>query len=158
MGSAGQQRVVAEKGLRDQGYLPTAYAADYGRIVYSLVSHRVDSFLRVVPKRGLEPPRGCPHMVLNHARLPFRHFGTFRAISARPSSPYRPDRLINLPRPFLEIKSFLNNREKRVISNPKRIVFFIPCFPFPFHLDEILQFYSILDQSIWNCFYSTLHI
>ena len=24
----------------------------------------------MVPKRGLEPPRGCPHMVLNHARLP----------------------------------------------------------------------------------------
>lgn len=30
----------------------------------------------VVPKRGLEPPRACAHMVLNHARLPFRHFGT----------------------------------------------------------------------------------
>ena len=24
----------------------------------------------VVPRRGLEPPRGCPHMDLNHARLP----------------------------------------------------------------------------------------
>ena len=24
----------------------------------------------VVPERGLEPPRGCPHMVLNHACLP----------------------------------------------------------------------------------------
>ena len=28
------------------------------------------SSLKVVPRRGLEPPRGCPHMDLNHARLP----------------------------------------------------------------------------------------
>ena len=28
------------------------------------------SSLEVVPRRGLEPPRGCPHMDLNHARLP----------------------------------------------------------------------------------------
>ena len=27
-----------------------------------------------VRKRGLEPPRPCGHMDLNHARLPFRHF------------------------------------------------------------------------------------
>ena len=24
----------------------------------------------VVPRRGLEPPQGCPYMDLNHARLP----------------------------------------------------------------------------------------
>lgn len=30
----------------------------------------------LVPKGGVEPPRPCGHMVLNHARLPFRHFGT----------------------------------------------------------------------------------
>lgn len=29
-----------------------------------------------MPKGGLEPPRGCPHQVLNLARLPFRHFGS----------------------------------------------------------------------------------
>ena len=29
---------------------------------------------KVVPKRGLEPPRGCPHMALNHARLPVPPF------------------------------------------------------------------------------------
>ena len=31
----------------------------------------------VVPRRGLEPPQGFPHMDLNHARLPIsppRHF------------------------------------------------------------------------------------
>ena len=28
----------------------------------------------MVPKRGLEPPRGCPHMALNHARLPVPPF------------------------------------------------------------------------------------
>ena len=31
----------------------------------------------MVPKGGVEPPRPCGHMVLNHARLPFRHFGIF---------------------------------------------------------------------------------
>lgn len=33
---------------------------------------------QMVPRRGLEPPRGCPHMDLNHARLPIpppRHEG-----------------------------------------------------------------------------------
>jgi hypothetical protein len=28
-----------------------------------------------VPKGGVEPPHPCGYMVLNHARLPFRHFG-----------------------------------------------------------------------------------
>ena len=28
------------------------------------------SELYVVPKRGLEPPRGCPHWILSPARLP----------------------------------------------------------------------------------------
>jgi hypothetical protein len=28
-----------------------------------------------VPKRGLEPPFPCGNIVLNDARLPFRHFG-----------------------------------------------------------------------------------
>ena len=27
----------------------------------------------VVRVKGVEPSRGCPHMDLNHARLPFRH-------------------------------------------------------------------------------------
>ena len=30
----------------------------------------------MVPERGLEPPRDCSHMVLNHACLPFHHSGT----------------------------------------------------------------------------------
>src|SRR5437899_2588558 len=30
-----------------------------------------------MPARGFEPPRPCGHMVLNHARLPFRHAGSF---------------------------------------------------------------------------------
>ena len=34
-----------------------------------------DRPLRMVPKVGLEPTRGCPHYALNVARLPFRHFG-----------------------------------------------------------------------------------
>gem|GEM_PF-5917186 len=29
----------------------------------------------LVPKRGVEPLHPCGYMVLNHARLPFRHFG-----------------------------------------------------------------------------------
>jgi hypothetical protein len=56
-------------------------------------------------------------MVLNHARLPFRHFGTYRAIfPARPSSPYRPDWLTNLARTFWESKSFLNKLKKTLPS------------------------------------------
>src|SRR5262249_55575579 len=33
---------------------------------------------RPMPKRGFEPPRPFGHVVLNHARLPFRHFGVVR--------------------------------------------------------------------------------
>ena len=29
----------------------------------------------MVPKEGVEPSCPCGHVVLNHARLPFRHFG-----------------------------------------------------------------------------------
>lgn len=39
----------------------------------------------MVPERGLEPPRGCPHVVLNHACLPIsplRH-SEFRVGEAR---------------------------------------------------------------------------
>ena len=35
------------------------------------LQHKVlQVFDYMVPRRGLEPPRGCPHMDLNHARLP----------------------------------------------------------------------------------------
>ena len=44
---------------------------------------------RPMPKRGLEPPRPCGHMVLNHARLPFRHFGLRGPAAARPLGPAR---------------------------------------------------------------------
>src|ERR1051326_85609 len=36
-----------------------------------------------MPARGFEPPRPCGHMVLNHARLPFRHAGTYKGIGYR---------------------------------------------------------------------------
>ena len=35
-----------------------------------------------VPVEGLEPPRGCPHLILSQARLPFRHTGAFDEYSA----------------------------------------------------------------------------
>ena len=34
----------------------------------------------MVRARGVEPPRGCPHMDLNHARLPFRHARIVKAL------------------------------------------------------------------------------
>jgi hypothetical protein len=30
----------------------------------------------LVPTSGVEPPWGCPHLILSQARLPFRHVGT----------------------------------------------------------------------------------
>ena len=39
----------------------------------------------MVPKGGVEPPHPCGYMVLNHARLPFRHFGAGNiSIASRP--------------------------------------------------------------------------
>ena len=29
-----------------------------------------------MPTSGVEPPWGCPHLILSQARLPFRHVGT----------------------------------------------------------------------------------
>ncbi len=55
-------------------YRPVRAGSIHTTYTYSIHGGSVKIVL--VPKRGLEPPRGCPHMVLNHARLPippFRH-------------------------------------------------------------------------------------
>lgn len=38
-------------------------------------SGRAEAAVQRMPKRGFEPPHPCGYVVLNHARLPFRHFG-----------------------------------------------------------------------------------
>ena len=52
-----------------------------------LASWRFD-LQEMVPKGGVEPPHPCGYMVLNHARLPFRHFGTANSVyqTGRPLS------------------------------------------------------------------------
>ena len=40
-----------------------------------------DALVRV---KGVEPSRGCPHMDLNHARLPFRHTRVSRGMMVAP--------------------------------------------------------------------------
>ena len=40
-----------------------------------LEKFQVEIIVELVPERGLEPPRPCEHMVLNHACLPFHHSG-----------------------------------------------------------------------------------
>ena len=49
-----------------------------------------------MPKRGLEPPRTCVHMTLNHARLPIpplrqrrEKYRSFRAVLQRQISPHQ---------------------------------------------------------------------
>ena len=39
----------------------------------------------LVPTSGVEPPWGCPHLILSQARLPFRHVGTEVAFHRRAS-------------------------------------------------------------------------
>ena len=54
---------------------PNRDAAARERLTKTRLASEELTALGLVPKGGVEPPRPCGHMVLNHARLPFRHFG-----------------------------------------------------------------------------------
>ena len=80
--STGGQQGLAAAESRGTGCLPARLPVE-GRAASREVGTvrvrghcRLPGSVKVVPKRGLEPPRAFTHMVLNHARLPippFRH-------------------------------------------------------------------------------------
>ena len=56
--------------------------------------------VRVVPKVGFEPTRGCPQRCLRPPRLPFRHFGRGSRYRSRPRAPRHVTRRAGTRRPL----------------------------------------------------------
>ena len=49
-------------------------------LIKKLLENRVVSECLLVPVEGVEPPWGCPRLILSQLRLPFRHTGTLGGV------------------------------------------------------------------------------
>ena len=56
--------------LKDEGDTASGRSLVFNAFCQSFDLHARPKAFIPVPWRGFEPPRGCPHMVLSHARLP----------------------------------------------------------------------------------------